>query len=237
MASDRGTMTRGSGVDQQAPWAEPTAPAGRRMPGAPRERRPALAILAVLLIVGGALGAGLLVVRSGHRVGAIEITQAVKQGQQIPPGAIREVQIASDSGVNYVSWQFAGEVSQFFATMPIPKGTLLNNGMLTRTSALPSGDDQVGLALKDGEVPVNLQPGDSVSVYSTQNTSSTTGCPGTPGATLAAGATVVSVSAGTSAAGTTDVVIAMSPQSVGPVVCNTANGTAGVAITPGNGAG
>ena len=53
MASDRGTMTRGAGIDQQAPWGEATAPAGRRMPSTPRERKPVLAILAVLLIVGG----------------------------------------------------------------------------------------------------------------------------------------------------------------------------------------
>jgi hypothetical protein len=235
MASDRGTLSRG--VDQQAPRAGPTAPGGRRLPGAPRERKPALAVLAVLLIVGGALAAGLLVVRSGQRVGAIELTQAVAQGEQIPASAIQEVQIAKDSGVNYVSWQFASQVPQYFATMPIPKGTLLNNGMLAKTNALPNGQAEVGLALKDGQLPADLQAGDKISIYSTQDTNSTTGCPGKPGSTLAASATVISAAPSSVGTGSTDVVIAMDPEAVGPVVCNTANGTAGIAITPGTGGG
>ena len=53
--------------------AEPTSPAGRRLPSAPRERKPALAALAVVLVVGGALVAALLVIDAGHKTGAIEI--------------------------------------------------------------------------------------------------------------------------------------------------------------------
>lgn len=226
---------RGGGVDQQAPWAEPTAPAGRRAPSAPRERKPALAVLAVLLIVGGALAAGLLVVKSAQRVGAIEITQAVAQGEQIPPNAIKEVQIAQGSGVDYVSWRYASQISKYFATLPIPAGTLLNNGMLANTNALPNGKAEVGLALKDGQLPVNLHAGDTIDIYSTQ--SATGSCPGKPGETLASNATVISDSTGSSGSGMTDVVIAMDTEFVGQVVCNTANGTAGIAIMPGSGTG
>ncbi|MGH3252427.1 MAG: hypothetical protein ACRDOI_40295 [Trebonia sp.] len=234
MASDRGTMTRGAGAGQQAPWGEATAPAGRRMPGAPRERRPVLAVLAVLLVVGGALAAGALVVKSGQRVGAVEVVQSVPQGEQIPANAIQEVQISADSGVNYVSWQFAGQIAQYLAAMPIPKGTLLNNGMLTKTSALPNDEAEVGLALKDGQIPGNLKPGDTIDVYSTASTSG--GCPGKPGTPLATSASVVSVSVSTASANMTDVVVAMGTESVGAVVCNTANGSAGIAVVPRNGA-
>jgi hypothetical protein len=236
MASDRGTITRGTGVDQQAPWGEPTAPAGRRMPGAPRERKPALAFLAVLLIAVGALAAGLMVERSGQKVDAIEVTQTISRGEQIPASAIQEVQIGADSGVSYVSWKYEDLASQYFATTQIPKGTLLNNGMLSKTNSLPNGDAEVGLALKDGQVPVNLQAGETIDVYSTQSNSN--GCPGRPGADLTPGdATVISLSSSPSGDDTTDVVIAMSPEAVGPVVCNTANGTTGIAIMPQNGTG
>ena len=230
MASDRGTITRGSGVDQQGQWAEPTLPSGRRMPGAPRERKPALAVLAVLLIAGGALAAGLLVVRSGHRVGAVEVTQAIPEGGQIPASAITEVQIAADSGVKYVSWQFAGQVPQYYATAAISAGTLLNSGMITRTRSTPSGAAQVGLALKDGQVPGDLKAGDQVRIFSTQ-ASATGGCPGKPGGTLTHG-TVIAASPASSGTGMTDVLVAIDPQSAGPVVCNTANGTVGIAIMP-----
>jgi hypothetical protein len=230
MASDRGTITRGSGADQQAPWAEPTLPAGRRMPGAPRERKPALAILALLLIAGGALAAGALVIKSGHRVGAVEVTQAIPQGGQIPASAITEVMIAADSGVKYVSWQFAAQVPQYYATAAIPPGTLLNSGMITKTQSTPSGAAQVGLALKDGQVPGDLKAGDQVSLFSTQ-ASATGGCPGKPGGTLTRG-TVIAVSAASSGAGMTDVLVAIDPHTAGAVVCNTANETIGIAIVP-----
>ena len=230
MASDRGIITRGSGVDQQGQWAEPTLPAGRRMPSAPRERKPALAILAVLLIVGGALAAGILVIRSGHRVGAIEVTQAIAQGGQIPASAVTEVQIAADSGVKYVSWQFAGQVPQYYATAAIPAGTLLNSGMITKTRSTPSGGAEVGLALKDGQVPGDLKAGDPVKIFSTQ-VSATGGCPGKPGSTLTHG-TVIATSPASSGAGITDVLVAIDPQTAGMVVCNMANGTAGIAIVP-----
>src|SRR6185312_7954984 len=104
MVSDRGTLPRGAVADQQASWAEPTAPGGRRMPSAPRERKPALAALAVLLV---ALGA----------VAAVEITQQVGQGQRIPASAIKEVEIASNSGINYVAWQYANRVAGVYAAV------------------------------------------------------------------------------------------------------------------------
>jgi len=107
MVSDRSTLPRGAVSDQQAAWAEPTAPGGRRMPSAPRERKPALAALAVLLVALGAVAAGYLVLSAGHRVGAVEVVQQIGQGERIPASALREVQIATDSGISYVAWQNA----------------------------------------------------------------------------------------------------------------------------------
>jgi hypothetical protein len=230
MASDRGTITRGSGADQQAQWAEPTQPSGRRMPSAPRERKPALAVLAVLLIVGGALAAVVLVTKAGHRVGAVEVTQAIPQGGQIPAGAITEVQIAADTGVRYVAWQYASQIPQYYATAAIPAGTLLNSGMITKARSAPSGAAQVGLALKDGQVPGNVKAGDQVKLFSTQ-VSATGGCPGKPGVTLTHG-TVIAVAPASTGTGVTDVLVAIDPQAAGAVVCNMANGTVGIAIVP-----
>ena len=100
MSSDRGTtMHRGPGqsVDQPEPWTQPTAPAARKLPGAPRERKPALAALAVVLILGGALAVGYVMLQSAKRVDAIEITQQVGLGQQIPLSAMQEVQAAAST--------------------------------------------------------------------------------------------------------------------------------------------
>ena len=88
MPSERGTIQRGlaSETQGQGTWPEATAPSSRRLPTARRERKPALAAFALLLIIGGALAAGLLVVQSGKRVTAIEISQQVGAGQRIPLG-------------------------------------------------------------------------------------------------------------------------------------------------------
>jgi hypothetical protein len=227
VANDRGTLSRG-GV-QQDPWVGPTAPAGRRLPSTPRERKPALAVLAVLLIVGGALAAGLVVVRSGQRVGAIEITAPVTAGELVPASAMSEVMVPGDTGVRYVAWREESVVAQWYATENIAEGTLLDQGMISQSNPLSKNEPEVGLALKDGQLPVSLQPGDTISIYSTSNASN--GCPGKSGGVLAQDATVVSLSASATGTGTTDVVVEIPPGTdVGTVMCNSANGTAGIAI-------
>lgn len=237
MASDRGTLSRGSGLgaDQQSPWVAPTMPADRRMPSAPRERKPLLVVLALLLIVVGAGAAGLLVIKAGHRVGAIEISQNVGLGQQIQLNDMQEVQVASDTGVNYVPWASASQVARLFAAMQIPAGTLLTPSMVAASDNLVNGRDELGLALKDGQFPANLEPGQPIMIYSTAQNSG--GCPGTPGSTLASDATVISIIPGHQGTGQTDVVVAVDPAAAGRVACNAANGAAAVGVMPGNAAG
>ena len=135
------------------------------MPSAPRERKPALAALAVLLVALGAVAAGYLVINAGHRVGAVEITQQVGQGQRIPASAIKEVEIASNSGINYVAWQYANRVAGIYAAVQIPAGTLLTSAMTTATNNLAQGKVQVGLSLKPGQAPANLLIGQSVEAF------------------------------------------------------------------------
>jgi hypothetical protein len=130
----------------------------------PRERKPALAALAVLLILGGALATTLLVMRTGDRVSAIRITQQIGAGQSMNPAAMEEVQIAV-TGVDYVPWRFRQQVSRTFARVTIIPGTLLTSAMTSRASEeLGPGKAIVGLALKAGQLPVGLQAGDRVQV-------------------------------------------------------------------------
>ncbi|MEO3808795.1 hypothetical protein ABGB17_07310 [Sphaerisporangium sp. B11E5] len=141
-----------------------SGPASRKLPVPPRERKPALAALALLLVLGGALGTTLLVLRSGDRVSAIQITQQIGPGQPIVPEAMAEVQIA-DTGIGYVSWAHRGEVAQTFARVTLLPGTLLTEQMVSRASEqLVPGKVIVGLALKAGQVPRGLRRGDQVQV-------------------------------------------------------------------------
>jgi hypothetical protein len=243
MPSDRGTtMQRGMapGVDQQPSWAEPTAPAARKLPSAPRERKPALAAVAVLLILGGGLAVGYLMTSSAKRVDAIEISQPVGEGQQIASADMREVQIAADSGISYVPWSEANGVARSFASINIPAGTLLTPEMAAAADTLTNGKDVLGLSLKDGQLPVGLAVGDRINIYEVSDAGQT--CPGSSGQLLAGGAIVlkISVPSATSSSAVADVEVAVTPATygsattVGAVACNASNGNIGIAIAPGS---
>jgi hypothetical protein len=237
MASDRGTtMHRGAAADAaaQEPWAQPTAPSARKLPGASRERKPALAALAVLLILGGALAVGYVMLQGAKRVAAIEITQQVGQGQQIPLSAMQEVQVAANSGVPYVPWAEAGQVSRNFAATTILKGTLLTSTMVAATNPEVSGRATMGLALKDGQLPAGLAAGDHIDIYEVSD--ATEACPGQPGSLLSGDAIVLDVSApsATSTSAVADVEVALNPATAGAVACNASNGMLSVAVAPGS---
>jgi hypothetical protein len=237
MSGDRGTLTRGAQATRDKAPRRPTAPGSRRPPQVVRERRPALAALALLLIVGGALAAAYLVLQNGHRVAAIEVTQQLGAGQQIPLGALREVDIAVSGGISYVPWSEAAQVSRFYAASVIPPGSLLTSSMVARVNGLASGKSVVGLALKDGQLPDGLQAGDHVNLYQVSDASQS--CPGTPGSLLASNAVVLGISAPSAAASASavDVRVALDPAAAGAVACNAANSNVGVAVLPGSATG
>lgn len=233
MSSDRGTIPRGA--EAGGGWPEPTAPAGRRLPSAPRERKPALAALAVVLVVGGALLAALLVVDAGHKVGAIEITQTVGQGQKIPLSAMQEVQVTSGSDLDYVPWNQASQVANTYAATMLPVGTLLTSQMTTSSNSLANGMTVIGLALKDGELPDGLQVGEHIDIFATSD--STGRCPRPSNNMLTTNAVVMSIGNASSASSgnADDVQVAVNPGDAGGVSCNAANNNVSVGIVPGNG--
>jgi hypothetical protein len=233
MSSDRGTIPRGSQAG--GVWPEPTAPAGRRLPSAPRERKPALAALAVVLVVGGALLAAMLVIDAGHKAGAVEITQTVGQGEKIPLSAMQEVQVTSGGGLDYVPWNQASQVANTYAATMLPAGTLLTPQMTTSSSNLANGMTVIGLALKDGELPNGLQVGDHVDIFATSDSSGR--CPRPVNNVLTTNAVVMAIGDPSSATtgNADDVQVAVNPGDAGGVSCNAANNNVSVGIVPGNG--
>lgn len=145
-------------------------PTGERLPVAPRERKPALAALAVLLILVGALGATVLVMRAGDRISAIEITEPVPGGERIPASAIREVMVADGSDISYVKWSDRTKLVNYRAAADLVKGSVLVTPMLTGAdSQLKAGKAIIGLSLKGGQFPEGLKVGDTVAVYRVGN--------------------------------------------------------------------
>jgi hypothetical protein len=240
MSNDRSTLQRGlNGTgDQPGGWQAPTTPAGRRLPSAPRERKPVLAALAIVLVVGCALAAGYLVVQSGKRVAAVEISREVPAGQRIPLSAMTEIQVAAGTGLSYVQWSQASQVSQFYAASTIPAGTLLTRNMVAATATSTAGKAVMGLALKDGQLPRGLLVGQHIDIYDVSDANEA--CPGAPGSTLAANAVVLAINIPPISSGSgssDDVEVALNPADAGAVACNASNGIVGVAALPNGGRG
>ncbi|MFF1677028.1 hypothetical protein ACFVYG_13435 [Streptomyces sp. NPDC058256] len=161
--------------------AAPVQPAmGERLPAPPRERKPALAALAVLLILVGALGATMLVLRAGDRIEVIQVTDDIQAGQSVG-NHVKSVMVADDSGVNYIKWTQVNALKKLKAKSTIYGGTLVIGEMFEARQSVPAGKASVGLALKEGQYPAGIKAGDTVAVYrvgdsgTTGSSSSTTG--------------------------------------------------------------
>jgi hypothetical protein len=201
------------------------------MPSAPRERKPALFALAILLVALGAGAAGLLVIRASAQVQAIEIVQQVNQNAPIPAGAMQEVGIPSGSALGYVPWSQAEQVAKYFAATTIPAGTLLTEKMVATSNNVTAGEDIVGLSLKAGQAPSDLQPGDKVEAIAVG-----TACGLTAGTVLAQSAQVTGVSGSAMTTGSAaSVMVAVQPADAGPLTCSASNGNVALALLPGNG--
>lgn len=140
---------------------------GDRLPAPPRERKPALAALAVLLILVGALGATTLVMRAGDRVEAVLVTERVPAGQPIPESAITSVLVAEDSTVSYVKWAQRGQLGDggLRAGVELVPGTVLVGRMLTDREPLANDEVLVGVAVGEGRYPTGLKPGNTVTAH------------------------------------------------------------------------
>jgi hypothetical protein len=140
---------------------------GERLPMTTRERKPALAALAVLLILVGALGATVMVMRAGNKVSVVKIVATVPIGDPIPASAIREVMVSDDSGVEFVLWKQRGDLEKNYrAATTIVRGSVLVKQMITSESnVLQPGKSLVGLLLKQGGFPDGLAAGQHVAAY------------------------------------------------------------------------
>ena len=158
-------------------WKPSGAPAARtamtpsgsmapvRPPSAPRERKPALAALALLLIAAGVLASVYLQTQAGNRVGVIELTKRVSQGQQITSADITEAMVAQDKTINYVTWAQRDLLGKYTAQTELVAGTLLIGQMLTTAPAANSADATIAVTLKAGQFPPSVGIGDTVNAY------------------------------------------------------------------------
>lgn len=143
------------------------AATAQRLPVPPRERKPTLAALAVLLILGGALVSAYLVIASGQRVSAIKIVKPVAAGAAIPRDALEEQQVG-DTGIEYLSWNQVNKVVGRSASVGLAPDSLLTNNMILakEKERITQGKVIVGLSLRVSQLPGDgLAEGEKVAIY------------------------------------------------------------------------
>lgn len=138
------------------------AAAAERLPAPPRERRPALAALAVLLIVGGAAIAGLLAMRADQRVAVLVAAEDIPAGSPITAQDLTTTQVAGQDTLLIPASQLDQLVGQY-TRVEIRDGQLIDTQMVGGSGMLQPGKVAVGAALAPGRLPANgLEPGDVV---------------------------------------------------------------------------
>ncbi|MCX2927366.1 hypothetical protein [Streptomyces sp. NEAU-W12] len=153
----------GAGAGRSAAPAQPSV--GDRLPTPPRERKPALAALAVLLILVGALGATMLVLQVGDRIEVVKVTKEIPAGQSVDGGNVESVLVVDDPEINYIPWTQLAALKKLKAVSTIPANVVAVGDMFGDGAKIPDGKSVVGLSLKEGQYPAGIDGGDTVAVY------------------------------------------------------------------------
>jgi SAF domain len=123
----------------------PRAQQGARLPVRTRDRRPALAALAILLIMLGALGSALIAYRTGDRVDVLVAAREIPQGTQVTAEDFTVARVAHDGGAVVEADSLSAFVGAY-STARIPEGALVANTMFTVDGVVPEGGQLVGVA-------------------------------------------------------------------------------------------
>jgi hypothetical protein len=162
--TDARTRARSDGPPppQSSPQSLSPQPAVReRLPLPTRERKPALAALAVLLILLGAAISAVLVLRSGDRVGVLALRDGVTAGEEISREKLAETQVAVSDQLPVIPTSELESVLGTRAASDLPARTILTRDMITQESMPPPGSVVVSLSLPPGRIPGGvLEPGD-----------------------------------------------------------------------------
>ena len=136
-------------------------PAGR-LPAVRRRRRPAVVVLAVLLVGLGALVNAAALGQRG-RVGVLAVARPVSVGQQITDADLRVVQLSPDAGLSPVPADQQASVVGRYAAVGLQPGTLLTATAVIDHRAPAAGQALLAVAAKSGLVPARgLTAGDQV---------------------------------------------------------------------------
>ncbi|MEV6286368.1 hypothetical protein [Kribbella sp. NPDC051770] len=133
---------------------------GRRLPGS-RERRPALAALAVILILLGAAGSTLIALRSGDRQYFVAVRGNLPPGHQIEDKDLTRGDLAGNTAA-LVLWSERDTLKDKYTTSWIYAGQFVTPQNFI-ADPVPEDGALVGVSLESGRAPAEaVQQGDVV---------------------------------------------------------------------------
>jgi hypothetical protein len=158
----------------QPPGAQ--GPTHERIPVPTRQRRPALAALALVLVLGGAALSGFLVLNSGQKQSVLVLAKEVPYGHTFENSDFREEQLSLTGDIKPVLFSQLGQLlsGRYKATTRIPAGSVLTYGMVApaRRQPIPGSNyTEFGVTVPEGQYPAGgLAEGDIVKVLYTPTT-------------------------------------------------------------------
>lgn len=143
-----------------------TGAPGTRLPSRPRDKRPALALLALLLVLLGALGSALLVYRTSDRTEVLVASDTINQGQTVTAEDFTVTEVAFEDGTQLVPATALEAFVGSSSVTHIPPGTLISSQMFTPTQLQPEGAQLVGVVVPSvGRPAEGFRTDDIVRVY------------------------------------------------------------------------
>jgi hypothetical protein len=119
--------------------------------------------LAVLLVVGGALLAWLLVQSAADRTSVLVAARSLSPGHVLEAADVRLVDVGVEGEAAVIPASEREALAGQVVVAAIPEGALLSPGQFAADGGLPAGTVVVGALLGPGELPVpNLRAGDAV---------------------------------------------------------------------------
>ena len=140
-----------------------------RIPVPTRQRRPGLAALAIVLILGGAAVSGYLAVSSGSKRSVLVLAQDVTDGQLITAADLTTTSISAP-GVPVIPGGQLGQVAGagYRTRGTYPRGTILKSGMLLGKEIPGKDYTAVAVQVADGQYPPDaIGPSSAVKVIFT----------------------------------------------------------------------
>ena len=136
-----------------------------------RQRRPALAALALVLVLGGAALSAFLVLNSGQKQSVLVLSKDVPFGHEFQISDFHEDQLSfAVSGPRPVKFNELSQIvgRHYRATVPLRNGTILTTAMISTQIEVPSqGAATVAVNVPEGQYPFDLRSGDKVKVIYT----------------------------------------------------------------------